>query len=118
MSASGSCRGLHDWFTRMQCGDRFAVGVQLIADLCQLLERRRLVFHLRQAVQKALQIKAQVLVNAVALECRFRHGAGDQAGKIESSEKLFFVRLLGKEPFELLRTRDAAAECVDRVALA
>ena len=101
----------------MQRGNGFAVGVQLAADLRQLLECRRLVFHLRQTAQEALQIKAQILVNPITLERRFRHGAGDQAGKIESSEKLFFVRLLGKEPFELLRTRDAAAECVDRVAL-
>ena len=39
------------------------------------------------------------------------------AGEIEPPEKLFFVRLLGKEPFKLLRTRDAAAKSVDRVAL-
>ena len=101
----------------MQRGDGFAIGVQLAADLCQFVKRRRLVFHLRQTIQEALQIKAQILVDTVALECRFRHGAGDQAGKIESSEKLFFVRLLGKEPFKLLRTRDAAAESIDRVAL-
>ena len=101
----------------MQRGNGFAVGVQLAADLRQLLECRRLVFHLRQTIQEALQIKAQILVDTVALECGFRHRAGDQAGKIESSEKLFFVRLLGKEPFKLLRTRDAAAESIDRVAL-
>ena len=101
----------------MQRGNGFAVGVQLAADLCQLLERRRLVFHLRQTIQEALQIKAQVLVNPIALERSFRHRAGDQAGKIKPPKELFFVRLLGKEPFELLRTRDAAAESVDRVAL-
>ena len=70
----------------MQRGDGFAIGVQLAADLGQLLERRCLVFHLRQAVQKALQIKAQVLVNPIALERSFRHRAGDQAGKIEPPE--------------------------------
>ena len=101
----------------MQRGDGFAVGVQLIADLCQLLKRRRLVFHLRQTIQEALQIKAQVLVNPIILERSFRHGAGDQTGKIEPSKELFFIRLFGKEPFKLLRTRDAAAESVDRVAL-
>ena len=101
----------------MQRGDGLAIGVQFPADLRQLLKRRRLIFHLRKTVQKALQIEAQVLIDSVALERRFRHGAGDQAGKIESSEKLFFVRLLGKEAFKLLRTRDAAAESIDRVAL-
>ena len=101
----------------MQRGDGFAIGVQLAADLCQFVKRRRLVFHLRQTAQEALQIKAQVLVDAVAFERSFRHRAGDQAGKIESSEKLFFVRLLGKEPFKLLRACDAAAKSVDRVAL-
>ena len=70
----------------MQRGDGFAVGVQLAADLCQFVKRRRLVFHLRQTVQEALQVKAQVLVNPITLECRFRHGAGDQAGKVEPSE--------------------------------
>ena len=64
-----------------------------------------------------MQFNAQILIDTVALKRRFWHGAGDQAGKIESSEKLFFVRLLGKEPFKLFRTRDAAAESVDRVAL-
>ena len=101
----------------MQRGDGFAIGVQLITDLCQSLERCRLVFHLRQTVQKALQIEAQILVDAIALECRFRHGAGDQTGKVEPSKELFFIRLLGKEPFKLLCARDAAAESVDRVAL-
>ena len=101
----------------MQRGDGFAIGVQLITDLCQSLERCRLVFHLRQTVQKALQIEAQILVDAIALECRFRHGAGDQTGKVEPSKELFFVRLLGKQPFKLLHTRNAAAESVDRVAL-
>ena len=70
----------------MQRGNGFAVGVQLAADLCQLLECRCLIFHLRQAVQEALQIKAQILVDTVALECGFRHRAGDQAGKIEPPE--------------------------------
>ena len=79
-------RRLHDRFTRMQRGDSLAIGIQLAADLCQLLECRCLIFHLRQTIQEALQIKAQILVDAVALECRFRHGAGDQAGKIEPSE--------------------------------
>ena len=101
----------------MQRGDGFAIGIQLAADLCQLLKRRRFIFHLRQTVQKTLQIEAQILIDAVTLERSFRHRAGDQAGKIESSEKLFFVRLLGKEPFKLLRACDAAAESVDRVAL-
>ena len=101
----------------MQRGDGFAIGVQLAADLCQFVKRLRLVFHLRQTAQEALQIKAKILVDAVTLECRFRHGAGDQTGKVEPSEYLFFVRLLGKEPFKLLRTRDAAAESIDRVAL-
>ena len=101
----------------MQRGDGFAIGVQLAADLGQLLERRCLVFHLRQTIQEAPQIKAQVLVNPIALERRFRHGAGDQAGKIKPPKELFFIRLLGKEPFKLLRTCDAAAESIDRVAL-
>ena len=101
----------------MQRGDSLAIGIQLAADLRQLLECRRLVFHLRQTIQEALQIKAQVLVNPITLERSFRHGAGDQAGKVEPSKELFFVRLLGKEPFKLLRTRDAAAESIDRVAL-
>ena len=79
-------RGLHDRFTRMQCGDRFAVGVQFTADLCQFVKRRRLIFHLRQTIQKALQINAQILVNPIALERRFRHRAGDQTGKVEPSE--------------------------------
>ena len=70
----------------MQRGDGFAIGIQLAADLRQLLECRRLVFHLRQTIQEALQIKAQILVDTVALECGFRHGAGDQAGKIEPPE--------------------------------
>ena len=70
----------------MQRGDGFAIGVQLAADLCQFVKRRRLVFHLRQTAQEALQIKAQVLVDAVAFERSFRHGAGDQAGKIKPSE--------------------------------
>ena len=101
----------------MQRGDGFAIGVQLITDLCQSLERCRLVFHLRQTVQKALQIEAQILVDAIALECRFRHGAGDQTGKVEPSKELFFIRLLGKQAFKLLRVRDTAAKGVDRVAL-
>ena len=70
----------------MQRGDSFAVGIQLIADLCQLLKCCCLIFHLRQTVQEALQVKAQVLVNAVALERSFRHRAGDQARKVEPSE--------------------------------
>ena len=70
----------------MQRGDGFAIGVQLAADLCQFVKRRRLVFHLRQTAQEALQIKAKILVDAVTLECRFRHGAGDQTGKVEPSE--------------------------------
>ena len=61
----------------MQRGDGLAIGIQLAADLCQLLECRCLIFHLRQTIQEALQIKAKILVDAVALECRFRHGAGD-----------------------------------------
>ena len=101
----------------MQCGDRFAVGVQFTADLCQFVKRRRLAFHLRQTIQKTLQIKAQVLVNTVPLERRFRHGAGDQTGKIKPTKELFFVRLLGKQALKLLCARDAAAESVDRVAL-
>ncbi len=70
----------------MQHGDRFAVGIQLAADLCQSVERRCLIFHLRQTAQEALQIKAQVLVNPITLERRFRHRAGDQTGKVEPSE--------------------------------
>ena len=70
----------------MQRGDGFAIGVQLAADLCQFVKRHRLVFHLRQTIQEALQIKAQILVDTVALECGFRHRAGDQAGKIEPPE--------------------------------
>ena len=70
----------------MQRGDSLAIGVQLAADLRQLLKRRRLVFHLRQTIQEALQIESKILVNVVALERRFRHGAGDQAGKVEPSE--------------------------------
>ena len=101
----------------MQRGDGFAIGIQLAADLCQLLECRCLIFHLRQTIQEALQIKAQVLVNPITLERRFRHRAGDQAGKIKPSKELFFIRLLGKEPFKLLRACDAAAKSVDRVAL-
>ena len=101
----------------MQRGDGFAIGVQLAADLGQLLECRCLIFHLRQTIQEALQIKAQILVDTVALECGFRHRARDQAGKIEPSKELFFVRLLGKQALKLLRARDAAAESVDRVAL-
>ena len=117
VSLRNLARGLHDRFTRMQCGDRFAVGVQLIADLCQLLERRRLVFHLRQTIQKALQIKAQVLVDRITLKRCLRHRAGDQTRKAEPSKELFFIRLLGKQAFKLLRARDTAAKGVDRVAL-
>ena len=70
----------------MQRGDGFAIGIQLAADLCQLLECRCLIFHLRQAVQEALQIKAQILVDHIALKRCLRHRAGDQAGKIEPPE--------------------------------
>ena len=48
----------------MQRGDGFAIGIQLAADLCQLLECRCLIFHLRQTAQEALQIKAKILVDA------------------------------------------------------
>ena len=101
----------------MQRGNGFAIGIQLAADLCQLLECRCLIFHLRQTIQEALQVKAQVLVNPITLERRFRHGAGDQTGKIKPTKELFFVRLLGKQALKLLCARDAAAESVDRVAL-
>ena len=70
----------------MQRGDGFAIGVQLAADRCQPLKRRCLIFHLRQTIQEALQIKAQILVNPITLERRFRHRAGDQTGKVEPSE--------------------------------
>ena len=70
----------------MQRGNGFAVDIQLIADLRQLVKCHRFVFHLRQTAQEALQIKAQILVNPISIERRFRHGAGDQAGKIEPPE--------------------------------
>ena len=101
----------------MQRSDSLAIGVQLAADLRQLVKCRRFVFHLRQTAQEALQIKAQILVNPISIERGFRHGAGDQAGKVEPSKELFFVGLLGKKPFKLLRARDAAAESIDRIAL-
>ena len=70
----------------MQRSDSFAVGIQLIADFCQLLKCCCLIFHLRQTVQEALQIEAQVLVDRITLKRCLRHGAGDQAGEIEPPE--------------------------------
>ena len=70
---------LDNWFAWTQQRYRFAVGCQLIRGPIKHSKGVLGIFHLPQAIYRALQIKAQIPVYIVALQRRVWDAPGDEA---------------------------------------
>ena len=71
-------RRLNNGFAWTQQRHRFAVGRQLVRGPIKHSKGVLGIFHLPQAIYRTLQIKAQIPVYIVTLQCRVRDTPGDE----------------------------------------